>query len=103
MILQKLQYTLRNFRNRKLFTFVNITGLTLGIVAASFIFIYIRYELSFDKFHKNSDRIFRVYNTFTMGGVEGAWVQTPNPLGPFLQNKFPEIEKTVRITRLYKG
>ena len=103
MIFQKLQFTLRNFRNRKLFTFVNITGLTIGIVAASFILIYIRYELSFDHFHKNSDRIFRVYNTFTMGGVEGAWVQTPNPLGPFLQNKFPEIEKAVRITRLYKG
>lgn len=103
MILQKLHFKLRNFRNQKLFTFVNITGLTLGIVAASFILIYVRDELSFDHFHKNSDRIFRVYNTFIMGGVEGAWVQTPNPLGPFLQNKFPEIEKTVRITRLYKG
>ncbi len=103
MVLQKLQFTLRNFRNHKLFTFVNITGLTIGIVAASFIFLYISYELSFDRFHKNSDRIYRVYSTFTMGGVEEAWVQTPNPLGPFLQNKFPEIEKTVRITRLDKG
>jgi putative ABC transport system permease protein len=103
MILQKLQFTLRNFRNQKLFTFVNISGLTIGIVAASFILIYIIYELSFDSFHMNSDRIYRVYNTFTMGGVESAWVQTPNPLGPFLQNKFPEIEESVRITRLYKG
>jgi len=103
MIIQYLQFTLRKFRNQKLFTFVNLSGLTLGIIAASFILIYIRYELSFDRFHKNSDRIFRVYGTFTMGGVDGAWVQTPNPLGPFLQHKFPEIEKTVRITRLYKG
>jgi putative ABC transport system permease protein len=103
MILQKLRFTLQNFRNRKLFTFVNITGLTIGIVAASYILIYINYELSFDRFHKNSERIFRVYSTFTMGGSEGAWVQTPNPLGPFLQNKFPEIEKAVRITKLYKA
>lgn len=103
MKLKNLQFTLRNFRNRKLFTIVNLVGLTIGIVAASLIFIYINYELGFDRFHKNSDRIFRVYSTFTMGGVDGAWVQTPNPLGPFLQNKFPEIEKTVRITRLSKG
>jgi putative ABC transport system permease protein len=102
MILKILQFTLRNFRNQKLFTFVNLTGLTIGIVAASLILIYISYELSFDRFHKNSERIFRVYSTFTMGGKDQAWVQTPNPLGPFLQNKFPEIEKTIRITRLYK-
>jgi putative ABC transport system permease protein len=103
MIFKNLQFSLRNFSNRKLFTFVNLTGLTIGIVAASLIFIYIRYELSFDRFHKYSGQIFRVYSTFTMGEKNQAWVQTPNPLGPFLQNKFPEIEKTVRITRLYKG
>ena len=50
MIFQKLQFTLRNFRNQKLFTFVNIAGLTIGIVAASLILIYISYELSFDQF-----------------------------------------------------
>lgn len=103
MILKNLQFTMRNFRNRKLFTIVNLTGLTIGIVVTSLILIYITYELSFDRFHKNSGQIFRVYSTFTMGGNNQAWVQTPNPLGPFLQNKFPEIEKAVRITRLYKG
>jgi putative ABC transport system permease protein len=103
MFLKNLQFTLRNFRNQKLFTFVNLSGLTIGIIATSLILIYISYELSFDRFHKNSGQIFRVYSTFTMGGKNQAWVQTPNPLGPFLQNKFPEIEKTVRVTRLYKG
>lgn len=103
MILKNLRFTLRNFKNQKLFTFVNLIGLTIGIIATSLIFIYISYELSFDRFHKNAGHIFRVYNTFTMGEKNQAWVQTPNPLGPFLQNKFPEIEKTVRVTRLYKG
>ncbi|MBK7628693.1 MAG: ABC transporter permease [Bacteroidales bacterium] len=103
MIFKNLQYTIRNFKNQKLFTFVNVAGLTIGIIAASLILIYISYELSFDRFHKNSDQIFRVYGTFNFGGKNEAWVQTPNPLGPFLQNKFPEIEKTVRITRLSKG
>jgi putative ABC transport system permease protein len=103
MILQYLKFTFRNFRNRKLFTFVNLAGLTLGIVSASLILIYVNYELSFDRFHKNSSRIYRVYSTFTMGGVNSAWVQTPTPLAPFLQNKFSEISKTVRITRISKG
>jgi putative ABC transport system permease protein len=103
MILKNLQFTLRNFKNQKLFTFVNLTGLTIGIIAASLIFIYISYELSFDRFHKNATNIFRVYSTFTMTEKTQDWVNTPNPLGPFLQNKFPEIEKTVRITRLSKG
>src|SRR5450759_101154 len=103
MILRNLQFTLRNFRNQKLFTIVNLSGLTIGIVAASLILIYISYELSFDRFNKNSDRIFRVYSTFTLGGANEAWVQTPAPLASFLQNKFPEIAKTVRITQISKG
>ena len=103
MILRNLQYTLRNFRNQKLFTIVNLLGLTIGIVAASLILIYISYELSFDRFHKNSDRIYRVYSTFNMGGSNEAWVQTPAPLATFLQNKFSEITKTVRIARIPKG
>src|SRR5450759_1795697 len=103
MIFSNIKFTARNFRNQKLFTTVNLAGLTLGIVSASLILIYISYELSFDKFHKNSARILRVYSTYTMGGANEAWVQNPTPLASFLQNKFPEIDKTVRIARIPKG
>jgi putative ABC transport system permease protein len=103
MISSNIKFTIRNFRNKKLFTIVNLTGLTIGIVAASLILIYISYELSYDRFNKNADRIFRVYSTFTMGGANGAWVQTPTPLASFLQNKFSEINTTVRIARSPKA
>jgi len=103
MIFSNIKFTIRNFRNQKLFTIVNLTGLTIGIVAASLILIYISYELSFDRFNKNADRIFRVYSTFTMGGANGAWVQTPTPLAFFLQNKFSEVNTTVRIARSLKA
>ena len=102
MILRNLQFTLRNFRNQKLFTIVNLSGLTIGIIAASFILIYIRYELSFDRFNKYSNRIVRVYGSYTYEGVTKAWVQTATPLASFLKNKFPEIEKTVRINKVKK-
>jgi putative ABC transport system permease protein len=97
MILSSIKFTVRNFKKQKLFTFVNLAGLTLGIISASLIFIYVGNELSYDRFNKNADRIFRVYGTFTRDGADEAWVQTPAPLAPFLQNKFPEISKTVRI------
>ena len=102
MIFSNIKFTFRNFRKQKLFAFVNLAGLTLGIISASLILIYISYELSFDRFHKNSDRILRVYSTFTMGGANEAWVQTPAPLASFLQNKFPEVVKTVRIAAVPK-
>ena len=103
MIFSNIKYTFRNFRKQKLFTFVNLAGLTLGIISTTLILTYISYELSFDRFHKNSDRILRVYSTATMGGANEAWIQTPAPLASFLQNKFSDVNKTVRIARIPKG
>jgi putative ABC transport system permease protein len=103
MILRNLQFTFRNFRNQKLFTIVNLSGLTIGIIAASLILIYINYELSFDRFNRNSDRIFRVYSTFKFQGVRMSSVANPAPFASFLKDKLPEIVKTVRIAHIPKG
>jgi putative ABC transport system permease protein len=103
MILKNLQFTLRNFRTQKLFTFVNVAGLILGIVAVCLILIYISFELSYDRFNKNADLTFRVYSTSTREGVSEGWVQTPAPFASFLQNKFPQIAQTVRIASIEKG
>jgi putative ABC transport system permease protein len=103
MILRNLQFTIRNFRNKKLFTIVNVSGLTIGIIAASFIILYIGYELSFDRFNKNSDQIYRVYSTYKFEGVKVSVVVRPAPLALFLQDKLPEVAKTVRIARIPKG
>lgn len=103
MILRNLQFTFRNFRNQKLFTIVNLSGLTIGIIAASLILIYINYELSFDRFNKNSDRILRVYSTYKFEGVNMSVVVKPAPLAKFLQDKLPEVVKTVRIAHIPKG
>lgn len=50
----------RNITNRKFYTFLNITGLALAISCCTFIYLYTAYNLSFDSYHKNSDRIFRL-------------------------------------------
>ena len=51
---------LRNIQRQKLYSFIKIFGLSIGIAACILIYLFIVDELSFDNFHKNSDRIFRV-------------------------------------------
>jgi len=50
MIFSNIKFTIQEFQESETFTIVNLTGLTIGIVAASLILIYISYELSFDRF-----------------------------------------------------
>lgn len=103
MLLRNIIFALRNFRRRKLFSVVNVIGLTISITAAGIIFLYILNELSFDRFNTNYKRIARVYETFTWDGSDQAWIQVPMPYASFLQNKYPQIEKTARIVKVPKG
>jgi putative ABC transport system permease protein len=98
-----IKLTFRNFRKQKLFTTVNLAGLTIGIISATLILVYIGYEKSYDRFNKNADRIYRLYSTFTMSGANQEWITAPTPLASFLKNKFSPISSTVRIAKLPKG
>jgi putative ABC transport system permease protein len=98
-----IKLTFRNFRKQKLFTTVNLVGLTIGIISATLILVYIGYENSYDRFNKNAGRILRVYSTFTMSGADQEWITAPTPLASFLKNKFSQVSSTVRIAKLPKG
>ncbi len=98
-----LLFAIRNFRKQKLFSLVNLFGLTLGIVASCLIMIYVQGELSYDRFNKHADQIFRVYLSQNFDGKESDWTQTPAPLAAFLQGKFPAISNTVRISKVAKA
>ncbi|HLP73186.1 MAG TPA: ABC transporter permease [Bacteroidales bacterium] len=96
MITNYLKIAWRNFVKSKVFSFINILGLTIGITVCMMIFLFIMNEFSFDRFHKNEKNIYRV-----MFGKEG-----PNNSGPWLSgpyatallNDYPEqILKAVRI------
>ncbi|MEM9648790.1 MAG: ABC transporter permease [Bacteroidota bacterium] len=50
----------RNLTKRKVFTAINILGLAIGFGSSILIYLFLNYHLSFDKFHKNADRIYRV-------------------------------------------
>ena len=60
-----LKTALRNISKNFLYSFLNILGLSLGITSALFLIVYVTDELSYDKYHENADRIYRVQSHIT--------------------------------------
>ncbi|MDX2413763.1 MAG: ABC transporter permease [Bacteroidales bacterium] len=92
----------RVIKRNKLFSFLNITGLAVGMASFVIIVLWISDELSYDKFHENADRIVRVKTFFKIGGEEGFETYSPAPLAEAAIRDFPEVENAVRL-RSYGG
>ncbi len=100
MIKNYFKTAVRNMMRNKTSSFINVSGLSIGIACVLMIVIYIQNELSYDKFHKDADRIFQVTLKGNMGGQEFWAGNTPPPVGKALVSNFPEIES---YTRFYKA
>jgi len=96
MLPNQLKIAFRNLLSSRLFTFLNIAGLTGGMVAAVFILLWVQNELSFDSYHKKSDRISRII-THLQVSKEETWHWSNTPLLLAEQTKVvPEIEMITR-------
>src|ERR1700741_3820729 len=71
MIKNYLKVAFRNFWRHKLFTLINVIGLSIGISAALIIYLLVHYDFTFDKFHKDGDRIYRVVTNFSFSVPPG--------------------------------
>ena len=92
-----LKFAIRNFRKYKIFSFINLTGLVIGITASLLIFMYVINELGFEDVHKNRDRIYRV-NVFLGSGDNAMKLGGAMPaLAPAAENQIPEVEQAVRF------
>ena len=90
--------SLRHLRKNKLFSFINILGLALGIACYMLIISYVRYEHSYDHINENIENIYRVESIFYKGGVKtDHWPTSTNGAGIALQESFPEVEDMTRI------
>lgn len=98
MIKNYLTTSLRNLRRNWNFTLINITGLTMSLACCLLIFFTVRYELSFDKHHKNADRLYRLLNQNVEDGEKGFNAGIPLPALAALRNDFPEIRNQVTCT-----
>lgn len=76
---------------------LNIIGLTLGIASALFLIIYIADEVSYDRYHENVDRIYRVSTHINEPDDEFTWIIAQIPFGPQVVQDYPEVESYVRF------
>lgn len=79
------------------FSLVNTLGLALGISVFIALSLYVQFELSFDKFHVNADRIYRIEQRMEGGGRIERMTGTPEPLWKALAEDFPEVEASMRV------
>ena len=84
----------RNILKYKAYSLINFIGLTCGMALALLIISYVRSELSYDLFHTNIDRLYRLRYTVP-NGMELA--SSPPPIAPFLMDYFSEVEEAGRV------
>lgn len=87
----------RNLVKNKLYCLVNIGGLATGITCCILIGLYLANELSYDRFHKNADRIVRATTEYSINRTVSQTGKTGSMAGPRLTTAFPQIESFVRI------
>ncbi len=88
----------RNLQKNKLYSFINITGLSIGIAGCILIFLYIQYEMSYDKFNKNADQVYRLTEILHLPNEDNARAVSSPPMAPLLQAKLPDVLNTVRLS-----
>ncbi len=88
----------RNIQRQRLFSFINILGLSVGMTSALLMYLYVSSEFSHDRFHVNADRIYRVNQTFIWGeGNKNQFSSTGPGVSFALEAEIPEAEQIVRI------
>ncbi|MDX2413762.1 MAG: ABC transporter permease [Bacteroidales bacterium] len=92
-----LNLLFRVIKRNRLFSFLNITGLAVGMASFIIIVLWISDELSYDKFHKDADRIVRVNSYIQLSGEEGYTPYCPAPLAEAAVRDFPEVINSVRL------
>ena len=96
MIRHTLKIAIRNLIKNKVYNFINILGLSIGIVSFLFIFLWVRDELSYDDFHEKANRIYRI-----------AWfsdnpqTRTPHPMTYTMVEDFLEVENAVSVSPVW--
>lgn len=102
-----LKISLRNLVKDKAYSSINILGLTIGITCSLFLLLYILDELSYDRYHKNADNIYRIVSNVKEPDDAFTWAVVQMPLAEELRDNYPEVENAVRFVgmnrNLYKN
>jgi hypothetical protein len=97
MLRNYLKVVLRNFWRNKIFSAINVLGLSIGISASLIIFLIVQYELGYDKIETEADRIYRVVMDMKFNGNDGHSAAVPAPLSSAIQREITGVEATVPV------
>jgi len=92
MIKNYIKTAFRSFWKRKVFTLINIVGLSIGISASLVIYLIVHYDFTFDKFHKDSDRIYRVVSDYKFQGNVNHSYGVTAPMAAGIKNNVTGVE-----------
>ena len=92
-----LKIAVRNFKNKKGFSFINIFGLAVGFTCSILIFLYVQYEMNWDSFHKDANRIYRVISTLKRASGTTRFAGAGSALTPYIRDNLPEAEYVSRF------
>lgn len=101
MLKNYLKIAYRNLLKKKVYSLINIVGLGIGMACCVLIFMFVQDELSYDNYHEKGDRIYRLthgYSSPEGAEAEPFWVWHNAPVGPAMQEYFPEVEKIVQFS-----
>ncbi len=102
MLKNYLKIAYRSILKHRVYSLLNLFGLTIGIAAAILIGQYVAFEKSYDQFHTKADRIYRLpINFYRLGALEIGDAMNYAPTGPTMKEELPEVEEFVRITPEY--
>src|SRR5215467_12030385 len=97
MIRNYLKTAVRNLAKNKIFSLINVSGLSIGISSALVIYLIVSYDFSFDKFLKDKDRIYRVVSDFTFSGEAYHNSGVTYPMPKAIQKDLTGIENVVHF------
>lgn len=102
MFFNYLKVAWRNVVKGKIFSLINIVGLSVGLTCCMLITLYILNEISYDRYHKNADRIYQLGTEFVGLDNFKKIANSAAAMGEMMQREFPEIEQSTRLVRLFE-
>ena len=97
MIKNYLLVAFRQIRRNSSYSFINISGFSLGIASCILIFFYVKNETSFDQFHSQKEQIYKVTTHASRASGDSRYSETPPALGPVMVDELPDIARQVRM------
>ncbi|HQW84349.1 MAG TPA: ABC transporter permease [Ferruginibacter sp.] len=100
MIKNFFKIAFRNLLRKKVFSSINILGLSIGMASALLILLWVHNELGYDRFFTKTARLYKMYNKDKFEGEMHSWGVTPMAMAPVLKKDYPEVEEANRFSNI---